>query len=538
MSLTEDQKVLRDFAQNGAEEVFRTLATRYTDLVFGTAKRIVREGGAAEEVTQNVFITLARKAKTLPADTCLGAWLHQCAVLEAKCWVRGEVRRKQREEIGGGRMLENNESLLATLASALDESLLELREKDRAALLARFVQQKNLRDVGEVLGVSEDTAQKRVVKALEHLTNAFRKRGYNVPGVALTIAVLEGAVHAAPVGLIGAAAAAGLSASASISAGSLAVFVGKFMSLTKTQTITVCALLGAGPVAYQWQANQPVYAEQVRLERQINAATESLRAAEATRSELARTVIRAESDVAALRGELRRAMAAPQEKLPADEQLYAWSEKSEYVRLRKELLEQLKLTPMKEVFRGKNLEEKIVGRGEILEKDGTISPVLLEALGLNRAQQEGVQRAFFDFAQEFDRIAKAHTQVTNVMPPGVRISHLPDAPLVTLRTVSFAEEGWELRAALESRLRETIGPQRAEILLEKQAKDDLQVDFLGFGKYENWVAAAEQGGGYFSLGKTRAIEGISQGGSVSTVPYEALPEELKAHLPAPLKEGK
>ena len=79
-----DQELLRAFAVNGEEEAFRGMMARYTDLVFGTALRVVRERTVAEEVTQNVFVALARKAAFLPVDTCLGAWLHKGAVLEAK----------------------------------------------------------------------------------------------------------------------------------------------------------------------------------------------------------------------------------------------------------------------------------------------------------------------------------------------------------------------------------------------------------------------------------------------------------------------
>jgi RNA polymerase sigma factor (sigma-70 family) len=207
-----DQDFLRLYASSGAEDSFRALVERYTDLVFGTAVRIANDRTAAEEVTQNVFIALARKAAFLPADTCLAAWLHRSAVLEARNWIRGEIRRKRREEHGGAIMTQPDDSLLKPLLRALDEALLDLREQDRAALLLRFVQGRNLREVGATLGVSDDTAQKRVAKALDILTRAFRKRGYTVPSVALTVSALETSAQMAPLGLMGASASAALSA--------------------------------------------------------------------------------------------------------------------------------------------------------------------------------------------------------------------------------------------------------------------------------------------------------------------------------------
>ena len=62
--------------------------------------------------------------------------------------------------------MKNDESLLRSLSSVLDNALLELKEKDRQPLLLRFFEDKSLHEVGETLGISDDAAQKRVAKAL------------------------------------------------------------------------------------------------------------------------------------------------------------------------------------------------------------------------------------------------------------------------------------------------------------------------------------------------------------------------------------
>ncbi|MCI0541470.1 MAG: hypothetical protein L0Z50_40235 [Verrucomicrobiales bacterium] len=59
-----------------------------------------------------------------------------------------------------------------------------------------------MREVGEILGISEDAARKRVAKALERLTEFFRQRGFAVSGVTTTIPLFAAATHAAPVGLV------------------------------------------------------------------------------------------------------------------------------------------------------------------------------------------------------------------------------------------------------------------------------------------------------------------------------------------------
>src|SRR5437899_2463158 len=92
-----DRELLREYAEQGCEESFRALVQRHVDLVFATAMRGLSEQGAAQEITQNVFIALARKAPWLRSEINLAGWLHKTARLETRQWWRGELRRQRRE---------------------------------------------------------------------------------------------------------------------------------------------------------------------------------------------------------------------------------------------------------------------------------------------------------------------------------------------------------------------------------------------------------------------------------------------------------
>ncbi len=159
-----DRELLREYLDGGSERAFQSLVQRHVDLVYSTALRRLGDAGLAEEVTQNVFVALARKAPFLSRDVAFAAWLHKTTLLEARHRLRGELRGKRREEtaIAMSTTLREEDSLLKSLSPVLDEALLELREKDRHAVLLRFFENKGLREVGEALGVGEDAAQKRV----------------------------------------------------------------------------------------------------------------------------------------------------------------------------------------------------------------------------------------------------------------------------------------------------------------------------------------------------------------------------------------
>src|SRR5208282_5533846 len=147
-----DFALLQDFARDGRQAAFTTLVRRHLDLVYATALRKAGDAGGAEEIAQNVFFALARKAWQFAPDDSLPAWLYKTALLESKSWLRGELRRRRREqtaaELGTTMKTPEDQPAFNALVPLLDDALLSLREKDRTALLLRYYESHSLRDVG------------------------------------------------------------------------------------------------------------------------------------------------------------------------------------------------------------------------------------------------------------------------------------------------------------------------------------------------------------------------------------------------------
>src|SRR6185436_8040774 len=148
---TDDMDLVREYAARQSESAFAALVSRYTNLVYSTALRQVRNPQLAEEVTQAVFVILARKAASLNAKTVLPGWLYRTAVYVSGAALKRELRRQHREQqVYMQSSLDQTEvdSTWQQLSPLLDEALLQLGQADRDALVLRFFEGHSLQEVG------------------------------------------------------------------------------------------------------------------------------------------------------------------------------------------------------------------------------------------------------------------------------------------------------------------------------------------------------------------------------------------------------
>ena len=80
---TSDGQLVGSYVREGSEPAFRALVERHVNLVYAAAFRQLGDAGTAEEITQNVFVALARKAPRLAGHGTLAGWLYRTAILEA-----------------------------------------------------------------------------------------------------------------------------------------------------------------------------------------------------------------------------------------------------------------------------------------------------------------------------------------------------------------------------------------------------------------------------------------------------------------------
>ena len=71
----DDNKLLWEYTHRNSESAFDALVSRHINLVYSTALRHIGNPHQAEEITQAVFIILAKKSRSLTPKTVLSGWL-------------------------------------------------------------------------------------------------------------------------------------------------------------------------------------------------------------------------------------------------------------------------------------------------------------------------------------------------------------------------------------------------------------------------------------------------------------------------------
>ncbi len=255
----DDATLLRQYVHEGSETAFEELVARYTPLVYSSALR--RAGNRhAEDVTQAVFIILARKAARVErsAPKTLAGWLHRTARFAASEALRGERRRAERERKAHE---EQEERMIAAgaenaswrdVSPLLESALDRLASRDRQAVLLRLMQGQSYAAVGASLGTSENTATKRVSRALERMRRFLERRGVTLSGATLAGLLTAQAVEAVPAGLAAACSASAFGAAGAagttVAGGVIAQAATKAMAVAqaKTATLATCAVVASG----------------------------------------------------------------------------------------------------------------------------------------------------------------------------------------------------------------------------------------------------------------------------------------------------
>jgi len=294
---------LQEYAGRQSEPAFAELVRRHVDHVYSAALRMVRDAHLAQDVTQGVFVALARNARQLTERPVLSGWLHRTAQNLAANAVRSEVRRRRREQesvIMNELLSGTPEATWEDIAPQLDAALGALNEADRDALLLRYFERKSAQEMAGILGISDEAAQKRVNRAVERLRDYFSKRNVTIGTSTLAIVLSANAVQAAPAGLAATVTTASVLAGTALhTATVIATTQTIAMTLLQKTLITAALAVVAGAGIYEARQAAQLRQQNLALQQQLSPLADQLQQLQVERHEATNRLASLQAELAA-----------------------------------------------------------------------------------------------------------------------------------------------------------------------------------------------------------------------------------------------
>ena len=195
-----DEKLIEHFVDGNGETAFEEIVNRYTDKVYGLALRITRNPSDAEEVLQEVFLTLTKKIDTFRGESKFSSWLYRVTLNASYMHIRSEKKYETDVSLEYYVPYDEQGTLHGKItskdwSSRLDKALLskeamevieravnELPESYRIVFHLRDVEGLSSEEVSEVLGLSVPAVKSRLHRGRLFLRDRLSEYFYEWSG--------------------------------------------------------------------------------------------------------------------------------------------------------------------------------------------------------------------------------------------------------------------------------------------------------------------------------------------------------------------
>jgi RNA polymerase sigma-70 factor (ECF subfamily) len=198
MSVT-DEILVERFIKTGDVEAYAEIIKLHSGMVYAVCSRILRDRTRAEDVCQETFLQLLRKADTVKGS--LSCWLHATATWKAIDVIRQDSSRKERESAYTVDKTQEA-STWEEISPTIDQALAELPEREKRLLVEHFLEGKSTSSLAEELGMSQPTVSRKIGTSLKHVRKHLEKKGIVVGSAVLLSVFSNNMVEAASQHLI------------------------------------------------------------------------------------------------------------------------------------------------------------------------------------------------------------------------------------------------------------------------------------------------------------------------------------------------
>ncbi|MFZ0685258.1 MAG: sigma-70 family RNA polymerase sigma factor [Terriglobales bacterium] len=170
----------------GSEDAYSWLIGEFHQPIYGLIYRIVNDPSDAADTTQEVFLKVFRGMKHFHGESSLKTWIYRIALHEAanrrRWWFRHKAQETPIDPVNTGncefsgedRLIDPGESPFEQFAhsevrAAVEQSLQQVPEPFRTALILRDLEEMSYEEIAEVLAISLGTVKSRITRGRDAL---------------------------------------------------------------------------------------------------------------------------------------------------------------------------------------------------------------------------------------------------------------------------------------------------------------------------------------------------------------------------------
>lgn len=178
-----DEELVNLYTNDGEESAFDEIVSRYSDRIYGFAFRITRNTSDAEEVFQEVFLTLTKKLDTFRGESKFSSWLYRVTVNASYMYLRSQKKHESNISLENyvpyddkgtlmGRIMDKDWSSRPDIIiygkealKIIDESINELPESYRTVFHLRDIDGLSNEEVADILEITVPAVKSRLHRA-------------------------------------------------------------------------------------------------------------------------------------------------------------------------------------------------------------------------------------------------------------------------------------------------------------------------------------------------------------------------------------
>jgi RNA polymerase sigma factor (sigma-70 family) len=188
------------YQHSRSHELFSQIVQRYIDMVYSIAHRLTGDPHLAQDISQEVFLTFLRKARSLNPRTPIEGWFFVTTRWVSMRMLRARARRRRHEsEVA----MSHDASISPDVAWSLiardvDAAVARLPPDQRDLIVLRYFAGKSHQEIASTLSISTEAASKRIQRAVDSLRQFLSTRGTVLPAESFSAALVLAKATAAP----------------------------------------------------------------------------------------------------------------------------------------------------------------------------------------------------------------------------------------------------------------------------------------------------------------------------------------------------